>query len=180
MQKVDLNKEAYSKREYTNTIDTEFSQLVSPLLDNLDVEEPTVEEFFLNYETLFFEIPKTGENSHETLITRSSEYIGFQPLQDEIQALTEEITSLRQQLLEARQQLAETAASLPQELGADFNLPEISLPEISNPTPPPPPPQPTRRRTPTAPSTFVPSTTAPGGRPPSDSSSTGLDRIDFI
>ena len=126
MQRVDLNKEAYSKREYTNTIDTEFSQLVSPSLDDIGAEEPTVEEFFEDYETLFFQIPKTGENSHETLITRSTEYIGFQPLQDEIQALTEEITSLRQQLLEARQQLVGNISQI--EIP---ELPELSLPEVN-------------------------------------------------
>ena len=107
--KVILNKEVYPKRQYEQTIDTSFSQLVAPS-SSLPLEiVPTVDEFFQDYDTLFFQIPKTGDNSHETLIVSSTEYIGYQPLGDEIRALTEEITSLREQLLEARQQLQDLA-----------------------------------------------------------------------
>jgi len=108
-QKIELNKEVYNKGQYEKVIDTSFSQLVDPALEDVTVEAPTVEEFFEDYNTLFFDIPKTGENSHETLIIQSTEYIDFSPLNDEITALQEEITSLRQQLLEARQQLANLA-----------------------------------------------------------------------
>lgn len=107
--KVILDKEVYPKRQYEQTIDTSFSQLVAPS-SSLPLEiVPTVEEFFQDYNTLFFDIPKTGENSHETLIVQSTEYIGYSPINEEITALTEEITSLREQLLEARQQLADLA-----------------------------------------------------------------------
>tara|TARA_Y100000389_G_scaffold138572_1_gene136317 strand:- start:1448 stop:1789 length:342 start_codon:yes stop_codon:yes gene_type:complete len=106
-QRIELNKEVYNKGEYKKVIDTSFSQLVDPTLEDVTLEEPTVEEFFQNYNTLFFEIPKTGENSHETLIVQSTEYIDFSPVNEEIIALTEEITSLREQLLEARQQLVD-------------------------------------------------------------------------
>jgi hypothetical protein len=108
-QKVELNREVFNKGQYEQVIDTSFSQLV-PAESTIPVEQlPTVDEFFQDYDTLFFQIPKTGENSHEELITRSTDYIGYQPLNDEIEALTEEITSLREQLLEARQQLADLA-----------------------------------------------------------------------
>ena len=107
--KVNLNKDVFGKNKYEKVINTSFSQLIEP--DSVIVTEqlPTVDEFFEDYNTLFFQIPKTGENSHEELIIKSTDYIGFQPLNDEIQALTEEITSLRTQLLEARQQLADLA-----------------------------------------------------------------------
>ena len=108
-QKVNLDKEVYPKVQYERVIDTSFSQLVPPSLSIPDETLPTVEEFFQDYDSLFFQIPKTGENSHEELIIRSTDYIGYQPLNDEIQALTEEITSLRTQLLETRQQLADLA-----------------------------------------------------------------------
>ena len=108
-QKVDLNKEVFAKRQYEQVIDTSFSQLIPPSSSIPEEQLPTVEEFFQDYDSLFFQIPKTGENSHETLIVSSTDYIGYQPLNDEIQALTEEITSLRTQLLEARQQLADLA-----------------------------------------------------------------------
>ena len=107
--KAILSKEVYAKEQYKQVIDTNFSQLVAPS-SSLPLEiVPTVDEFFQDYNTLFFQIPKTGNNSHETLIVSSTEYIGYQPLGDEIRALTEEITSLREQLLDARQQLQELA-----------------------------------------------------------------------
>lgn len=108
-QKIELNKEVYNKGQYEKVIDTSFSQLVDPALEDVTAEVPTVEEFFQDYNTLFFEIPKTGENSHETLIVQSTEYINYSPVNEELVALQEEITSLRQQLLEARQQLADLA-----------------------------------------------------------------------
>jgi len=108
-QKVNLNKEVFDKTQYEQVIDTSFSQLVPPTSSIPEETLPTVEEFFQDYDSLFFQIPKTGDNSHETLIVSSTDYIGYQPLNDEIIALTEEITSLREQLLEARQQLADLA-----------------------------------------------------------------------
>ena len=108
-QKVNLNKDVFAKNQYKQVIDTSFSQLIPPLSSIPEETLPTVEEFFQDYDNLFFQIPQTGENSHETLIVTSTDYIGYQPLNDEIQALTEEITSLRTQLLESRQQLADLA-----------------------------------------------------------------------
>jgi len=108
-QKIELNKEVYNKGQYEKVINTSFSQLVDPALEDTTAETPTVEEFFQDYNTLFFEIPKTGDNSHETLIRQSTEYINYSPVNEELVALQEEITSLRQQLLEARQQLADLA-----------------------------------------------------------------------
>ena len=106
---VNLDKEVYNRTQYEQVIDTSFSQLVPPS-SSIPIEAlPTVDEFFQNYDSLFFQIPQSGENSHETLIVSSTDYIGYQPLNDEIQALTEEITSLRTQLLESRQQLADLA-----------------------------------------------------------------------
>ena len=107
--KVTLNKNSFEKRQYEQTINTAFTQLVATDNDITVDDTPTVEEFFQDYNTLFFDIPKTGENSHETLIVQSTEYIGYSPINEEITALTEEITSLREQLLEARQQLADLA-----------------------------------------------------------------------
>jgi len=108
-QRVTLNNKVFAKQQYEQVIDTSFSQLIPPS-SSIPIESlPTVDEFFQDYDSLFFQIPQTGENSHETLIVSSTDYIGYQPLNDEIQALTEEITSLRTQLLESRQQLADLA-----------------------------------------------------------------------
>jgi hypothetical protein len=48
----------------------------------------TQADFFTLYDKFFFDIPKEGEtNSHTYLITESTEYVGFQQNQEEIQAL---------------------------------------------------------------------------------------------
>jgi hypothetical protein len=64
----------------------------------------TVEQFFEEYDQLFFDIPVTGEiNSHTYLVNRSQQYIGGSVIDAEKQALIEEINSLRQQLLDLNQ-----------------------------------------------------------------------------
>jgi hypothetical protein len=64
--------------------------------------------FFQNTSQLFFDIPKTGTtNSHEYLIKRSSEYVDFQVMNDEMLALIDEINALQAQNLELNQKLIE-------------------------------------------------------------------------
>jgi hypothetical protein len=107
MDKLILNKTVYEKRQYTNVIETNFSQLVppTPVTSSITTED-RVATFFNDYQNLFFDIPKTGEvNSHEYLIKQSSEYINFQFIDESAQALLDEITSLRQENLSLQQQI---------------------------------------------------------------------------
>ena len=104
---INLNKQVYSKTQYERVIDTSFTQLVQPVATGSAVA-PTISvaEFFTNYQTLFFEIPKFGDtNSHEYLIKTSQEYAGDFNNDETIQALIEEINNLQQQNLELNQQL---------------------------------------------------------------------------
>lgn len=103
----DLSKEVFSKSQYQNTIDTNFSQLITPQNEIAGDVLPTVNQFFDYYNQLFFDIPKFGEvNSHEYLIQTSQEYIGpSNIINDEIQALIDEVTELRQENLDLQQQL---------------------------------------------------------------------------
>jgi hypothetical protein len=89
-------------------IDTSFKQLgVKTIQQQLD-ETPTVDYFFQLYNELFYDIPELGEtNSHEYLITKSSEYIDFQQNLEEIEALQAEIASLRTELLEEQKKVIE-------------------------------------------------------------------------
>jgi hypothetical protein len=110
-EKLNLNRKVYEKRKYQNTIDTSFSELTPP---PPPVEDTfTVEVFFDLYNSLFYDIPAEGNvNSHQSLIQRSSEYIGFtEETSDEIQVLLDEITSLRQNLLDTEQQVIELQLS---------------------------------------------------------------------
>jgi hypothetical protein len=104
---INLNKQVYSKTQYERVIDTSFTQLVQPAATASAVA-PTisVSEFFTNYQTLFFEIPKFGDtNSHEYLIKTSQAYAGDFNNDDTIQALIEEVTQLRQENLDLQQQV---------------------------------------------------------------------------
>ena len=105
-----LNKTVYNRREYTNVIDTSFSQLQLP---PPPVEDTiTVEQFFGYYSKIFYDISAEGNiNSHEYLIKTSGDYINAAAPNDETQLLLDEITSLRQQLLTANQQVLQLQTS---------------------------------------------------------------------
>jgi hypothetical protein len=105
---IKFNKQVFNKNNYQKIIDTSFKQLgVKTIQKQLD-EQPTVEEFFELYNELFYNIPELGNNSHEFLIQKSSEYINFDPNQEIIEALQAEISQLRIDLLETQKQLIES------------------------------------------------------------------------
>ena len=103
-----LNRQVFDKEAFKNTINTEFTELVSsqdPSFFSLDLA--TQEDFWELYEKFFYEIPKLGDvNSHLYLVQTSGEYIDYSPREEEIQALLEEIAELRQENLELRQDFA--------------------------------------------------------------------------
>ena len=101
-----LNKQVYNKNQYVKVIDTSFTQLIpTPIVEPV-LAVPTLQEFFDNYNSLFFQIPKFGDtNSHQYIINTSGTYIGETQDNDTIQALIDEITQLRQENLDLQQQL---------------------------------------------------------------------------
>jgi len=113
MEQVNLNKTVFLKDQYEKVIDTSFTQLVQPAATSSVVPPSiSVAEFFTNYQTLFFEIPKYGNiNSHEYLIKTSQAYAGDFNNDDTIQALIEEITSLRQENLTLQEQILNTTTA---------------------------------------------------------------------
>jgi hypothetical protein len=133
MEKVNLIKETFaSKIQYQEVIDTSFTQLVTPtpIIDDV-LNVPTVDEFFQNYEQLFFEIPKFGEtNSHEYLIKTSQAYVGSTVVNDEIVLLQQEITQLRRQLIEIQREPVQLISQTLQTSG--LNLPQLTIPAIPN------------------------------------------------
>jgi hypothetical protein len=101
MIEVHLNKDIINKKIFPKIINTEFNYLIK---EEEIVEELTIDDFFDEYNRLFFEIPLRGEfNSHEELIKRSTEYLGEELNSDKEDLLLEEINQLRLELLEARQ-----------------------------------------------------------------------------
>jgi len=132
-EQVNLIRNSFSKTQYPKVIDTEFSQLTPQVNEPVAVQDVSVDEFFVLYDKLFFDIPQRGSNSHETLITTSTEYIGYNPLTTEIEALQQEITELRRQLLDERGSALNTIADVLDTAGLD--LPELpTLPNLDVPS----------------------------------------------
>ena len=106
---IEFSKQVFNKRQYKKTIDTSFKQLgVKTPQEQLE-ETPSVNDFFQMYNELFYDIPELGPtNSHEFLIQQSSEYINFEPNNEEIESLQNEIAQLRTELLDTQKQLTES------------------------------------------------------------------------
>lgn len=102
MAKIDLIKETRGINTYKNVIDTEFKEFITPVTTETQTAV-TVDDFFSYYDSLFFDIPTTGENSHSTLVARSTQYLGGSVIDQEKQALIDEINSLRQQIVDLSQ-----------------------------------------------------------------------------
>ena len=98
MKRLNLNKNVFNKEDFLKTVDTSFTQLIPPT--PVEVPAMNVDEFFAEYDRLFYEIPKEGAtNSHTYLVETSGEYINYDKINAEIQALLDEIASLRQEIL---------------------------------------------------------------------------------
>ena len=110
-ERLDLIKDVFNKAEYIKTINTSFSELGVTSITEDQQLQPTVEEFFILYNSLFYDIPALGEtNSHEYLIKTSGEYINYEERNEEIQALQAEIAQLRSDLLSAQMNSIQAAA----------------------------------------------------------------------
>ena len=139
---INLNKEVFNKRAYLKIIDTSFKELgVKTIQEQIDAQ-PTVQEFFDMYNTLFYNINEFGPtNSHEFLIKTSQDYIGAEQDNELIKLLQAEIANLRQELLANQQQLADFTKLIPE--APEIEIPEISIPEepeaVEVPTPQSPP-----------------------------------------
>lgn len=117
-----LSKIVYDKNAYENAIDTSFSSVSTPPLPLADTI--TVTEFFSLYNTIFYDIPTTGDvNSHAYLVAKSGDYINADQVNEDVQALLDEITVLRQNLLAANQQIItlQISASIP----TSINVPTL-------------------------------------------------------
>lgn len=111
-QKLTLNKTVYSKEQYENTVNTQFSTPSTDQTQQTVTQLPTVEEFFNYYTQLFYDIPKLGPtNSHQYLITESSDYANVEQTNEDLTALLEEIDQLREQNLQLQQQVLQLSAN---------------------------------------------------------------------
>ena len=97
---IKINKKLYSRSDVSNNLDLSFSELVN--IDNRS-DDVKIKNFFQEYNNLFYDIPKTGNESHTTLFQQSRDYINdfYDPKDDQIDALLERIELLEDELLEA-------------------------------------------------------------------------------
>jgi len=99
---ITLNREIYSRKGFNQTVGIEFEEFTK--------KEDTfsVTQFFQLYNALFFDIPRIGVESHNTIKRRSGEFIrGFTTDNDAkdstIDNLNDKVLELEQQLLLANQ-----------------------------------------------------------------------------
>ena len=110
MEKINLLRQVFPKDQFQNTIDTNFTQLANTLPTPVTASQVTIEQFFQEYQDLFYSIPKFGDiNSHSYIVNTSSDYIGANAVNDDlIQSLIEEINNLRQENLDLQNQINQT------------------------------------------------------------------------
>lgn len=105
MAKQRISKTVFNKDNFDKVIDRNFSTYLQPPAEE---DEMSIEEFFVEYDRLFYDIPPEGEiDSHRFLIVRSSELVDFDKDTEDIQPLLDEIAQLRNQNLEQAGQIIE-------------------------------------------------------------------------
>tara|TARA_X000001388_G_scaffold76106_1_gene72524 strand:- start:31 stop:651 length:621 start_codon:yes stop_codon:yes gene_type:complete len=97
---IKINKKLYSRSDVSDNVDLSFSELLN--IDNR-ATDVKIKNFFQEYNNLFYDIPKTGNESHSILFQQSRDYINdfYDPKDDQIEALLERIENLENDLLEA-------------------------------------------------------------------------------
>ena len=105
MAKSRISKTVYDKENFDKVIDRSFN---SYLQEGEGPEPMSIEEFFVEYERLYYDIPAEDElESHLYLIKKSSELVDFDKDTEDIQPLLDEIAQLRNQNLEQANQIIE-------------------------------------------------------------------------
>ena len=120
-----LEKQAYGSKRVIDSVETEFSELTQNNKKDIAV-------FFNLYNSLFFDIPKGGTQSHEDLMKRSREYLNnyIDPKDSTIEALQDEIEHLNGTLLNNSMEGAAGSNTLNQFSSIDkITIPKISLRE---------------------------------------------------
>lgn len=100
---IQIKKTVFAKDNFEKVIDREFKTFAQPPAVEL---ERTVEDFFQEYENLYYEIEPEGlTESHQYLIQRSLEIVDYEKDTEDIQPLLDEISQLRAQILDYQEQL---------------------------------------------------------------------------
>ncbi len=101
-EQVKIQKTIYSSAGINNIINTNFTQLIRTSNETPIIPDMSINDFFQNYNILFYQISLSGsEESHLGIATKSLEYLGLSidDLQNEINFLREENVDLKNQIL---------------------------------------------------------------------------------
>tara|TARA_B110000908_G_C10240571_1_gene445837 strand:+ start:1175 stop:1531 length:357 start_codon:yes stop_codon:yes gene_type:complete len=115
-----LIKKIYKSEDTDNNIDRTFSELKNEKETNIDINT-----FFETYHKIFFQIPKTGNSSHTTLLSKSGQYAGSAlDKSRQIQELNSKIIELTSVLsnLQSENNTLKTANSLLEGKVDDLNI----------------------------------------------------------
>ena len=106
---VEFSSKVYSRAGLDTVLDRQFKEFGQTTVE----ATKTVEQFFADYEDLYYSIPIEGTTaSHQYLVEKSSElYKASDPLAD-IQPLLDEITLLRSQSVADQQTIIELRAKI--------------------------------------------------------------------
>ncbi len=106
---VSFSNQVYPKQVTDKVIDRTFREFGQKDL----YKEKTVDQFFRDYEDLYFQIPITGSvNSHQYLVEKSSELYQITRGSSDIQPLLDEITLLKSQSVQDQQTIIELNTKL--------------------------------------------------------------------
>lgn len=108
--KVSFEKRVYNKDTFNEVVDRSFQEFGQRPTESIK----TVDQFFRDYEELYYQIPATGStNSHQYLVEKSSllykveqDFIDIQPLLDEITTLKNQVIADQQTIADLRIQMA--------------------------------------------------------------------------
>lgn len=98
---IDFVPRVYVRRDIQSVVDRKFKEFGQVEEEDLGA---SVDQFFVDYEKLYYLIPATGStNSHQYLVEKSSELYSPEQASLDIQPLLDEITLLRSQSVSDQQ-----------------------------------------------------------------------------
>lgn len=101
---VTFNSQVYDRKTVNEVVDRSFREFGQKTV----MASKTVEQFFQDYEDLYFEIPAKGDvQSHQYLVEKSSELYKMEDTLTDIQPLLDEITALKNQSVQDQQTILE-------------------------------------------------------------------------
>tara|TARA_R110000803_G_scaffold56712_1_gene114091 strand:+ start:8406 stop:8765 length:360 start_codon:yes stop_codon:yes gene_type:complete len=116
-----LQKKLYNVEAAENLMDRSFNESKRTKDDDIGIPK-----FFQLYEKLFYNIPKTGQISHTSIINKSSEYAG-----GVVSNLKQDVTTLKNRIFELEVKIAdlENSKNL---IELDNNVKEAEIFELKN------------------------------------------------